>query len=152
MLQSYGLLPPPTNIKTCFLTSVFGHSAFYSTFFVKKVLFVGQKCKVAKVQTTLADAVCTIRMVFNLSTLTFITVQSYDIKKVVSSFDPKRCFLGSYDPISLKMTGVFRWRWCLCEGVARVFVEVSHIPLWESRYSVYGGATILIEEWYIKDI
>ncbi len=38
MLQRYGLLPLFTNKKTCFLTSVFGHSPFFSTFFVKKML------------------------------------------------------------------------------------------------------------------
>ena len=39
MLQRYGLLPLFTNKKTCFLTSVFGHSPFFSPFFVKIMLF-----------------------------------------------------------------------------------------------------------------
>ena len=39
MLQRYGLLPSQTNKKTCFLTSVLAHSAFFSTFFVITPLF-----------------------------------------------------------------------------------------------------------------
>ena len=39
MLQRYGLLPLFTNKKTCFLTSVFGHSPFFSPFFVKIMLY-----------------------------------------------------------------------------------------------------------------
>ena len=35
MLQRYGLLLLRASRKTCFLTYVFEHSAFFSTFFVK---------------------------------------------------------------------------------------------------------------------
>ena len=38
MLQRYGLLLLRASRKTCFLTYVFEHSAFFSTFFVKNDL------------------------------------------------------------------------------------------------------------------
>ena len=39
MVQRYGLLHLSTSEKICFLTSVYEHSAFFSTFFVKNGTF-----------------------------------------------------------------------------------------------------------------
>ena len=41
MVQRYGLLPLWTSRKTCFLTSVYGHSVFYITFLVNLICLDG---------------------------------------------------------------------------------------------------------------